>query len=164
MDAIACIDENWNIGKDNKLLFKIKKDMNFFKEFTDGKTVIMGYNTFKSLPKKKPLSNRVNVVVTKNHKDKIPEGFIVIDNITEVIDKYKFTNAVVIGGGYIYSSLISHCKRAYITRVHVYRNGDAKFPVITSSEAWVRRGKRDDSEGNLSFSFETYENVLVPTF
>lgn len=47
-----------------------KNDMEFFKESTTGKVVIMGYNTFKSLGFK-PLPNRYNIVITKELKDDV---------------------------------------------------------------------------------------------
>lgn len=62
MKAIVCVDENWGIGKNNNLLFNLPEDMKRFREETSGKVVIMGYNTFKSLPNGS-LKNRVNIVL-----------------------------------------------------------------------------------------------------
>tara|TARA_B100001094_G_C18173128_1_gene796331 strand:- start:1178 stop:2707 length:1530 start_codon:yes stop_codon:yes gene_type:complete len=57
------------IGINNELVFHIKEDMDYFKEITTGHIVVMGYNTWKSL--KKPLKDRYNVVISKNHYDEI---------------------------------------------------------------------------------------------
>jgi len=54
MNAIVVVDKNWGIGKNNDLLFKLTKDMAFFKEKTMGKVVVMGGNTLLSLPGEKP--------------------------------------------------------------------------------------------------------------
>lgn len=55
MNYIACVDENWGIGKNGDLLFSIKGDMKFFRETTLGKTVVMGRKTLLSFPGSKPL-------------------------------------------------------------------------------------------------------------
>ena len=66
MKSIVCINNNWGIGKDNKLLFHIKEDMNFFKEKTMDKVIIYGNNTLKSFPHKAPLKGRINIVITRD--------------------------------------------------------------------------------------------------
>ena len=62
MKAIVCVDKKWGIGKNNNLLFNLPEDMKRFREETSGRVVIMGLNTFKSLPNG-PLKNRVNIVL-----------------------------------------------------------------------------------------------------
>ena len=62
MNTIVVVDKNWGIGKNNDLLFRLKKDMKFFRETTTGKVVVMGANTFLSFPSG-ALPNRVNIVL-----------------------------------------------------------------------------------------------------
>lgn len=62
MKAIVCVDKKWGIGKNNDLLFSLPEDMKRFRGETKNKVVIMGLNTFKSLPNG-PLKNRVNIVL-----------------------------------------------------------------------------------------------------
>jgi dihydrofolate reductase len=50
MNFIVAVDENWNIGKDNGLLFHIPEDMRYFREKTTGRVVVMGEATLRSLP------------------------------------------------------------------------------------------------------------------
>ena len=50
MYAIAAVDQNWGIGRDNALLFHIPADMKRFRALTEGKTVLMGRKTLQSLP------------------------------------------------------------------------------------------------------------------
>lgn len=65
MKLIVACDPKGGIGYNNKLPWsKIEGDLPRFKELTTGKVVLMGRNTWDSLPKK-PLPNRINVVVTK---------------------------------------------------------------------------------------------------
>lgn len=53
MKVIVAVDLNWGIGYGGKLLQSIPEDMKFFKEKTVGNVVVMGRETFKSLPGKK---------------------------------------------------------------------------------------------------------------
>ena len=46
LSLIVAIGKNNEIGKDNKLLWNIPEDLNFFKERTINKTIVMGSNTF----------------------------------------------------------------------------------------------------------------------
>lgn len=57
---------NFEIGVDNKLLWHLPEDMNYFKEQTEYFNVIMGNNTFTSLNLENGLSCRTNWVITKD--------------------------------------------------------------------------------------------------
>ena len=60
------------IGVNNGLFAGFKDDFLHFKNLTINKIVVMGYNTFISLPGKgdlNPLKNRLNIVITNNHYD-----------------------------------------------------------------------------------------------
>ena len=63
MKMIMAVDRNWALGYKGELLFHIKKDMQFFREKTLGKIVIMGRKTFESLPGG-ALENRENIVLS----------------------------------------------------------------------------------------------------
>ena len=66
MNAIACVDLNWGLGKDGNLLYHIPEDLEFFKNKTKGKVIIYGNSTLKSFPGGKPLKDRINIVITTN--------------------------------------------------------------------------------------------------
>lgn len=66
MQAIAAVDLQWGIGYQGNLLQRIPADMKFFKEKTIGKVVIMGRETFESLPGKQPLKDRINIVLSRD--------------------------------------------------------------------------------------------------
>ena len=57
MKAIVCVDKNWGIGKDGDLLISLRKDMQFFREVTMNKTIVMGRKTLESFKDAKPLKN-----------------------------------------------------------------------------------------------------------
>ena len=77
MNLIVAVDNNWGIGKNNTLLFRLPQDLDHFKQTTIGNIVVMGSNTLKSLPKGKPLPDRTNIVLWPDGED--VEGAIVVD-------------------------------------------------------------------------------------
>ena len=67
MKLIVAVDRNWAIGKDDDFLVKIPEDMKRIRMLTMGNVVIMGRKTLLSLPDKRPLLNRTNIVLTRNN-------------------------------------------------------------------------------------------------
>ena len=88
-------DNKNNIGIDGGLIYHIKDDLDWFKSTTIGHIVVMGYNTWVSLPKK-PLNKRINIVISNNHydelisQDKRPD--IVYRSFSEFMDKHRSCN------------------------------------------------------------------------
>ncbi len=160
ISIIAAIAENGAIGKDNRLLWKLPADMKLFKALTTGHHVIMGRKTFDSMGAK-PLSNRVNVVVSRQ-KDFHPENCVTCSSITEALqiaEKEEENEAFIIGGGEIYQLGMHLADTMYLTRVHVTIPGDAFFPPFEDSE-WELVEKtyysRDD-KNEYSFDFCVYK-------
>ena len=79
LNLVVSVNQNNLIGIDNDLLIKSKGDLqNFYKITTQNypegnrNIVIMGYNTWISIPQnKRPLKNRMNIVLTQNRRDLI---------------------------------------------------------------------------------------------
>ena len=63
---ICATAKNRTIGLKGKLPWDIPEDLKFFHKKTKGKALIMGRKTFESLGK--PLSHRLNIVVTRQKK------------------------------------------------------------------------------------------------
>ena len=78
---IGAIGRNNELGKDNKLIWYIPDDLKFFKENTINHTIVMGYNTFLSLPKL--LEKRKHIVLTHKSVD-LPKEVILYNNINSV--------------------------------------------------------------------------------
>ena len=74
ISIIVAIAENRAIGKKNDLIVHLSNDLKHFKEVTTGKCVVMGHNTWLSLPGQKALPKRRNVIIS-DRLDKAPEGF-----------------------------------------------------------------------------------------
>lgn len=115
---IYAADKNWAIGKDNDLLIRIPEDLkDRFKALTSGNTVVMGKNTFLSLPGKKGLPKRNNYVLTHD-KNFIAENAVTVNSIDKLFEHLESstTDIFVIGGGQIYNQLQPYCKGAYVTK------------------------------------------------
>ena len=98
ISLIMAVSDNNVVGKGNKLPWKLKDDLKFFKEQTIGSHLIMGYNTFKSLPSILP--NRKHIVLTSK-KIESTEDVLYLNNISQLFE-YLNTNSVnesyLIGG------------------------------------------------------------------
>ncbi|MFW5821689.1 MAG: dihydrofolate reductase, partial [Bacteroidota bacterium] len=117
ISIIVAIAENNAIGKNNELLWKISDDLKRFKKLTTGHKVIMGRNTYLSLPNS-PLPNRKNVVITDIENEKF-EGCEMAYSIEEALANVQENEeAFVIGGGMIYKQFLPHANKLYLTRVH----------------------------------------------
>ena len=161
MKAIVCVDKKWGIGKNNKMLFHLPEDLKFFKEKTWGKTVVMGYNTFLSLPNRKPLPNRKNIVLSRKKNLKI-DGVSVVNSVEELLSilENDTSNVFLIGGEIIYKELLNFCDEAYVTKVNA--NGDAEkfFPNIDENPEWIRTYESDEIKtGNFEIKFNTYKRI-----
>ena len=65
ISIIAAVARNRAIGFKNKLIYWLPNDLKRFKALTTGHTIIMGRNTFLSLPKG-ALPNRRNIVLSRS--------------------------------------------------------------------------------------------------
>ncbi len=160
MQAIVAVSENWGIGKDNDLLFRISADLKRFRELTAGHTVVMGRKTLESLPGGKGLPKRRNIVLTSN-PNFTAENAEVVSNPAQLI----FTagaDAFVIGGASVYQQLLSLCDRVYVTKVFACPEADAFFPNLDESPSWEVAAESEIMEENgIRFQYVDYVPVEV---
>lgn len=160
MNLIAAVDKNWAIGRNNKLLVSIPDDMKFFRETTTGKVVVMGRKTLESFPGKKPLKNRVNIVLTGDRSYQADGAVIVHDmeELHEELKKYPSEDIYVIGGESIYKQLLDECDVAHITKIDFVYEADAWFPNLDEKEAWVvTADSEEQTYFDLEYHFYKYE-------
>ena len=156
MNLIVAIDENNGIGKNNNLLAHIPEDMKFFKEKTIGNVVIMGRKTLESFPNKKPLPNRINIVITGDKEYKV-DGAIIVNSVKDAIERAKDENKeiYVIGGASIYKQMLEFCDTLYVTKIFKSFNADTFFPKI--SDDWKVENLSEIKEyNNIKFQFKKY--------
>ena len=161
---------NGVIGRDGDLPWRLRSDLQRFKEITLGKPCIMGRNTWESLPLR-PLPGRLNLVLTKDmsyEEQGKARGAVVCASLDEALDIARETAAddglheiFVIGGTALFEATLSKAKRLYITEVDAAPEGDAHFPAfdetafqVLSSEAQTA-GEKDDHD----FTFRVLERL-----
>lgn len=157
ISIIVAIAENYAIGKDNELLWHISDDLKRFKEITTGHTIIMGRNTYLSLPRR-PLPNRRSVVITDN-REEVFEGCEMaysIDDAVNLADAGK--ENFIIGGGMVYNTFLPRANKLYLTMVKHSFDADTFFPVIDYNE-WKLIDQKDYNAGEkceYPISYLTY--------
>ena len=162
MNTIVSVDNNWGIGCNNDLLFHVPEDMRYFKEKTIGKVVVMGENTFYSLPNQKPLKDRTNIVLS-DKKDLQIDGVTIchsLDELLELIKQFVAEDIFVVGGQAIYELLLPYCQVAYITHFNAEAQADKHFPNLSTHKEWrlAARSEPVKSKG-LTFTFDRYERL-----
>lgn len=155
MEAIVAVSENWGIGKDGDLLFRIRADLNRFRRLTEGRTVLMGRKTLESLPHRRGLPRRRNVVVSRRTGYAAENAEVYADLAAATAAAGE--DAVVIGGGSIYRALLDRCRIVHVTRVFACPPADTFFPDLDADPAWraVWRSELMEEDG-LKFQYITY--------
>jgi dihydrofolate reductase len=132
MKAIIAMAENRVIGKNGGLPWpSIKEDFKWFKEFTTGKKLIVGKNTFDTLPM---LKNREIFVLTRRIEElsEIPNQYLINKNdltgkiISDVSD--LDSDIIVAGGAKTYVRLLPYITEFYVTHVNGSYEGDTFMP------------------------------------
>lgn len=154
---VAFTDEDYVIGENGSLPWKLKEDLEYFKHITTGHTVIMGSKTFESIGK--PLSNRHNVILTRQNKNSDIENVEYCNNLYKTFKKYKYSEdeTFVIGGANIYEQALKFADKIYATIIYEKVKGDAFFKPI-DSKYWVlskSSGIKVSSEG-MVYTFNEY--------
>ncbi|MBN2745664.1 MAG: dihydrofolate reductase [Bacteroidales bacterium] len=158
ISIIVAIAENYAIGRNNDLLWHISADLKRFKVLTSGRTVVMGKNTFYSLPVR-PLPNRKNIVLTDLAGEKI-DGCVMAYSIEEAIELMdKDSENFIMGGGSIYRQFLPLAQKLYLTRVHRSYEADTFFPEISFEDYDLleKTSNPPESDDSASFTYEVYQ-------
>ena len=156
---IAAVARNRAIGFENKLIYWLPNDLKRFKQLTTGHTIVMGRNTFDSLPKG-TLPNRRNCVLTRSRKY-LPgcECFGSWEDFAATCQDDE--EVYVIGGESLYRSLIDKADRLCLTEVDDEpQQADTFFPDYSCGwqEAW-REDHEADERHSHSYAFVDYVRV-----
>ena len=150
---IAAIGKNREIGKNNQLIFHLKEDMDFFRKTTLNHKVVMGLNTWNSLPSK--LKDRQNIVISPVD---LTGPDVVIQDLEQFIADNKDTNEeiFIIGGGMIYQAFLPYVKKLYLTEVNATDpNATVFFPKFDKSK-YDKIVLKEGSENGLNFQIVQY--------
>ena len=164
MKAIVVVDNNWGIGANNDLLFHLPKDMQFFRKTTTGKVVVMGANTFRSLPSG-ALPKRVNVVLDDSgckHPNTI--SVATFAELHQTLKQFHADDIYVVGGATFYKLMLPFCSTALVTKVNANGNAQVFFPNLDELSNWQLVGSVADVDQGHDIAFCTYVNNDVQTF
>lgn len=161
---LACFNQKRALGKDGKLLYHIKSDHANFKAQTIGNVIIMGRATFESLPNGKPLSDRVNIILTNDKDYSVSEEFdnvYIVHSIDEVIDLcdafFSDKELFVIGGESVYRQFLERdlVDEMRLTLVKDGEDGDTFFPEYDEDEwrSYYKTMVQVSSYGGIDKSF-----------
>jgi thymidylate synthase len=154
---IVARDNNNGIASDGKIPWDYPQDLKWFKYATTklykNNAVTMGYNTWKTLLK--PLTGRLNIIISKNHQPTEQEQIWINEGKLEIYKSpEEFLNSHiyfknnqnvqyhywVIGGRQIYDWFIEHnlIYKMYITEISDDYKCDLKFTFNESSD-WYKQ-------------------------
>ena len=158
VSLIWAMGENRVIGIDNRLPWKLPADMQWFRQNTMGKPIIMGRLTFESFGAK-PLPGRRNIIISRNTDYAAKKGLQEIETYTSIeaaLNAAKEAEEVmIIGGMSLYKQALPLANRLYMTLVHARPEGDAWFPDFDLDQ-WKESERHDheaDEKNPYPYSF-----------
>jgi dihydrofolate reductase len=150
--GIVAFDDHMCMGLNGKLPWSLPEDLQWFKEQTMGCPLIMGRNTWGSLPKQ-PLPGRANIIVSGSTVETITRmGYVTKGQIAYrhpehkdvhtcanpgsalsfAQSRYSASKTFVIGGAQLFENMLKNrlIDELWITRVYGFHRGDIFFPAI----------------------------------
>ena len=154
---IAAVAQNRAIGNNNELIYWLPNDLKRFKQLTSGHTIIMGSNTFRSLPKG-ALPNRRNIVLSRKESE-FP-GAETFSSLEAALNSCSNEETVyIIGGEQLYTHAMPLADILYLTEVkNTPEAADAFFPEWQESDWHLteREERCKDEKHEFDFAFTTY--------
>jgi dihydrofolate reductase len=166
LSLVVAMSENHVIGRDGGLPWHLRSDLKNFKAITQSKPILMGSNTWDSLPRK-PLPGRLNLVLSRDLKFEA-EGGIVCGSLFEALDIAKehaiddgAEEICVIGGANLFAQVMAKADRLYVTHVHATVDGDTHFPAIDPARWQVVRQEAfaKTADDDYDFTLKVYERL-----
>lgn len=159
ISIIAAIGKNNELGKDNDLIWHIKGDLQHFKEISMNKKIVMGLNTYYSLPKR--LEGREYIVLA-NPLIEI-ENAIVFNNFDDLLNYIKELDeeVLIIGGASVYKLFVPYAQKMYLTEIESACNdADVYFPIFDKEE-YRKIIDCQNEENGIKYNFVTYEKKRI---
>lgn len=153
---IVAAAENGVIGVDNQLPWRLKPDLQRFKQLTMGHHLIMGRKTYESIGR--PLPGRITVVLTRSAGIDVPNVVVArsLDDAFAQAAARGDDEPFVCGGADVYAQALAECDRCYLTVVERQFTGDAIFPGL-DADKWQLVESEPHPENELPYRFETWD-------
>jgi dihydrofolate reductase len=159
---VAAVGENNVIGYAGQLPWRLKSDLQHFRQVTLNRPVIMGRKTYESIGK--PLKGRTNIVLTRD-LGLIAPGAVLATSLEAALAiarqdaaKRGVDEIMVIGGSDVFADTMARADRLEITHVHAAPEGDTFFPPIDPA-LWREVSRKEHAAGpddSASFAVAVY--------
>lgn len=154
ISIVAAVGKNNELGRGNDLIWHIKEDLKNFKDLTMGKYIVMGKNTYESLPRH--LEGRKYVVLSSS-LDNIDNGILFKDfgKLLEFVNNLD-EEVMIIGGARVYRLFLPYATKLYLTEIDSEEKADVYFPEF-NKEVYTRNVVSSNEVNGLKYSFVIYE-------
>jgi dihydrofolate reductase len=154
---LVAVSNNNVIGKDNDLPWKLKRDLQHFKNYTTCKTIVMGRKTYESIGR--PLPNRRNIIISSTIRS--IDGAEVFSSLEAALEALKHEDEIIItGGSYLFNDTADIVNKLVITFVDTsIEDGDVFYSDIDYKKLNLVEESffQKDSENEHDFSIKVYE-------
>lgn len=154
ISIIAAIGKNNALGRGNDLIWHIKEDLKNFKNLTMGKYIVMGKNTYESLPKH--LEGRKYIVLSGSLSN--IENGLLFNDFNKLLEFIKNVDeeVMIIGGSSIYKLFLPLADKLYLTEIDSEEKADVYFPEFNKEDYKCNVVSTNEVDG-LKYSFVIYE-------
>lgn len=156
ISIIAAVARNRAIGYQNKLIYWLPNDLKHFRLLTTSHTIIMGRNTYLSLPKG-ALPNRRNIVLSTTITT-IP-GCDVYPSLPAALAQCAPTDDIyIIGGASVYQQALPLADQLCLTEVDdTPAQADTFFPAYDDWKIENKEAHPKDEKHAFEYAFVTYK-------
>ena len=173
IDMVVAVDLDYGIGRDGKIPWRLKGDLQRFREITcqtrsasKRNVVLMGRKTWESLPQKfRPLPERINLVLSRNKSLSLPDGVLKAEDLLEAVtllNEQRWQDRVetifIIGGGEVFRDALTRlsCRYIYLTQILKRFDCDTVFPEFKNRFREIFVSGRF-TENFIEYYFTKYE-------
>ena len=154
ISIIAAIGKNRELGRGYDLIWHIKEDLKNFKNLTMGKYIVMGKNTYESLPKH--LEGRKYIVLSSSLSE--IENGLLFNDFNKLLEFIKDVDedVMIIGVARIYKLFLPFADKLYLTEIDSEEKADVYFPDFNKEDYGCNVVSTNEVDG-LKYSFVIYE-------
>lgn len=153
LNLIACISNDYGLGRDGDLLWHIPEDMQFFKHTTLDSIVVMGRKTFESIGY--PLPHRENIVLSRSEvQNDGVKSFTSSENLIKYL-RTQTKPVFIIGGASLYQMFIEQAENIFLTEVDNSKPADTYFPKF-NKELFHRKVLQTGEQDGVKYQIVEY--------
>ena len=155
---IVAIANDFAIGQENDLLFRLSSDLKQFRLLTTGHHILLGRKNFESIGR--PLPNRTSLIISRkpDYTQKGCHTFTSIEQGIEFARENGEEELYIIGGGEIYRQTYNLIDKIYLTRVNeTFNEADTFYPKINYDEWRIMNRKHFLKDDKNEYPFEFLE-------